>query len=132
MSMRTQVLLLMVSLALAAGCAGNAVAGRSQSVTGPAGRLRVDDGGPGGLPVVFVHSFAGTGAHWASQLAHLRPTRRAVALDLRGHGGSDAPPSGDYAVESLPATSARSSTAWGSTASSWSDTAWAAPPRWPL
>lgn len=66
-------------------------------VTGPAGRLHVDDGGAGGLPVMFVHSYAGSGAHWAAQLAHLRPTRRAGALDLRGHGRSDAPASGDYA-----------------------------------
>jgi pimeloyl-ACP methyl ester carboxylesterase len=73
------------------------------SVTGPAGRLHVDDGGTGGLPVVFVHSYAGSGAHWAAQLAHLRPTRRAVALDLRGHGRSEAPAAGDYAVESLAA-----------------------------
>ena len=72
-------------------------------VTGPAGRLHVDDGGTGGLPVVFVHSYAGSGAHWAAQLAHLRPTRRAVALDLRGHGRSEAPASGNYAVDSLAA-----------------------------
>ncbi len=72
-------------------------------VNGPAGRLYVDDGGTGGLPVVFVHSYAGSSAHWAAQLAHLRPTRRAVALDLRGHGRSEAPASGDYAVESLAA-----------------------------
>src|SRR5438552_1325242 len=49
------------------------------SITGPAGRLHVDDGGSGGPPVVFVHSFAGSSAHWASQLAHLRPRRRAGA-----------------------------------------------------
>jgi pimeloyl-ACP methyl ester carboxylesterase len=70
-------------------------------VKGPEGRLHVDDGGQGGVPVVFVHSFAGTSAHWAAQLAHLRPTRRAVAFDLRGHGQSDAPHSGSYAVASL-------------------------------
>jgi pimeloyl-ACP methyl ester carboxylesterase len=70
-------------------------------VTGPEGRLHVDDGGRGGVPVVFVHSFAGSSAHWAAQLAHLRPTRRAVAFDLRGHGHSDAPRSGSYAVTAL-------------------------------
>lgn len=74
-------------------------------VTGPVGTLFVDDGGlnSGRLPVVFVHSFGGSTAQWAPQLAHLRPTRRAVALDLRGHGDSTAPADGDYAVESLAA-----------------------------
>jgi pimeloyl-ACP methyl ester carboxylesterase len=70
-------------------------------VTGPEGRLHVDDGGTGGLPVVFVHSFGGSSAHWSAQLAHLRPTRRAVAFDLRGHGRSDPPRSGTYAVNAL-------------------------------
>ncbi|HUF36557.1 MAG TPA: alpha/beta fold hydrolase [Gemmatimonadales bacterium] len=32
-----------------------------------------------------------------------RPGRRAVALDLRGHGRSDPPEHGDYAIESLAA-----------------------------
>jgi pimeloyl-ACP methyl ester carboxylesterase len=71
------------------------------TVAGPAGRLYVDDGGRGGLPVVFVHSFAGSSGHWAAQLAHLRPTRRAVALDLRGHGRSQPPAPGGYTVEAL-------------------------------
>jgi pimeloyl-ACP methyl ester carboxylesterase len=63
----------------------------------------VDDGGRGGLPVVLVHSFAGSSGHWAGQLAHLRPARRAVALDLRGHGRSQAPPPGGYTVDGLAA-----------------------------
>lgn len=72
-------------------------------VTGPAGPLFVDDGGAdtGTIPVVLVHSFGGSTAQWAPQLAHLRHTRRAVALDLRGHGQSSAPQDGDYTVESL-------------------------------
>lgn len=67
----------------------------------PAGSLYFDDGGAGGVPVMFVHSFAGSTAHWAVQLAHLRKTRRAVALDLRSHGHSDSPIRDDYAVKSL-------------------------------
>jgi pimeloyl-ACP methyl ester carboxylesterase len=70
-------------------------------VTGSEGRLHVDDGGQGGVPVVFVHAFAGSSEHWSAQVAHLRPTRRAVALDLRGHGHSDPPRSGSYAVTAL-------------------------------
>ena len=73
------------------------------SVEGPVAALHVDDGGAGEMPVVFVHSFAGSSAHWAAQLAHLRRNRRAVAFDLRGHGGSAPPRDGDYAVQSLAA-----------------------------
>jgi pimeloyl-ACP methyl ester carboxylesterase len=56
--------------------------------------LHADDGGgpAGGVPVVFLHSAAGDGTHFAAQLAHLRPGRRALALDLRGHGRSPAAP----------------------------------------
>jgi pimeloyl-ACP methyl ester carboxylesterase len=73
----------------------------SATVTGPAGLLAVDDGGQGGLPVVFVHSTAGNSGHWSHQLSHLRPSRRAVALDLRGHGRSEPPWTGDYSITSM-------------------------------
>ena len=76
-------------------------------IEGPAGELFVDDGGArapsAAAPVLFVHSFAGNSSHWKEQLQHLRKTRRAAAIDLRGHGRSQAPKSGDYAVESLAA-----------------------------
>jgi pimeloyl-ACP methyl ester carboxylesterase len=72
---------------------------------GPAGALRVDDGGPTGgtgpLPVVFVHSLAGNADQWSDQLAHLRPARRAMAIELRGHGRSEAPRNGDYSIAAL-------------------------------
>lgn len=73
------------------------------TINGPVGRIHVDDGGEGGMPVVFVHSFAGASDHWFASLAHLRPTRRAVAIDLRGHGESDPPPAGSYAPVDLAA-----------------------------
>lgn len=72
-------------------------------IRGPAGALHVEDGSAGGVPVVFVHSLAGNTTQWAAQLAHLRATRRAMALDLRGHGRSDPPSDGDYAIASLAA-----------------------------
>jgi pimeloyl-ACP methyl ester carboxylesterase len=53
--------------------------------------LFIDDGGAGAVPVVFLHSNAGNTTHWAAQLEHLRPGRRALALDLPGHGRSPAP-----------------------------------------
>lgn len=71
------------------------------SVPGPSGRISIDDGGTGGVPVLFVHSYAGTTAHWAAQLAHLRRNRRAVAINLRGHGGSAEPADDDYAAPAL-------------------------------
>jgi pimeloyl-ACP methyl ester carboxylesterase len=70
-------------------------------ISGPAGTLSVDDGGHGGLPVVLVHSLAGNSAHWTRQFQHLRSGRRAVALDLRGHGASDSPRNLDYSISAL-------------------------------
>ena len=70
-------------------------------VAGPAGELAVDDGGSGGLPVVFVHGLGGAAGQWWAQLEHLRPERRALALELRGHGGSDPASNGDYGIAAL-------------------------------
>lgn len=68
----------------------------AREIEGPVGKLFADDGGMVGLlpPVLFLHSLGGSSSQWRSQLAHLRPTRRAVALDLRGHGDSDPAPQG--------------------------------------
>ncbi|MGH9317999.1 MAG: alpha/beta fold hydrolase [Thermoanaerobaculia bacterium] len=68
-------------------------------VEGPQGRLRVDDGGSGDPPVVFVHGNGANRTQWAAQLAHLRGSRRAVAFDLRGMGESAPATSADYSVE---------------------------------
>jgi pimeloyl-ACP methyl ester carboxylesterase len=79
----------------------NAVA--TTQIAGPVGSLHVDDGGSGGLPVILTHSFGGSAAQWAPQLAHLRRGRRAVALDFRAHGQSEPPRDGDYSVAGLAA-----------------------------
>jgi pimeloyl-ACP methyl ester carboxylesterase len=63
--------------------------------------LCVDDGGSRGIPVLFVHSLAGNSGHWSSQLEHLRKNRRAIAIDLRGHGRSDPVRDGDYSIEAM-------------------------------
>ena len=66
-------------------------------VSGPQGRLHVDDGGSGAaVPVLFVHGNGANLTQWRAQLDHLRPTRRAVAFDLRGMGLSDPAKNGDY------------------------------------
>jgi pimeloyl-ACP methyl ester carboxylesterase len=63
--------------------------------------INVEEIGSGGIPVLFVHSLAGNAEHWLRQLEHLHRERRAVALDLRGHGHSDPPLDGDYSIESM-------------------------------
>ena len=73
-------------------------------VKGPQGRLYVDDGGRGELlPILFVHGNGGNLEQWRAQLDHLRPSRRAVAFDLRGMGKSDAAADGDYSVAAIAA-----------------------------
>ena len=67
-------------------------------IAGPAGNLAIHDGGTGPA-VMFLHSLAGNGAQWASQLAHVRKTRRAVGVDLRGHGRSEPPSDGQYTIQ---------------------------------
>lgn len=85
----------------AAGLEPASAASPISTVSGPAGRLSVDDGGRGGLPVLFVHGNGGNRTQWSAQLAHLRQTRRAVAFDLRGMGKSAPAENGDYSVEAF-------------------------------
>lgn len=44
-----------------------------------------------GLPIVFLHAFPLNRTMWASQEAALSSQFRVIAVDLRGHGESDAP-----------------------------------------
>jgi pimeloyl-ACP methyl ester carboxylesterase len=56
-----------------------------------------------GRPVVLVHGLGVGGVVWQAFARRLTPDLAAVAPDLRGHGQSDAPPSGyapvDYAAD---------------------------------
>jgi pimeloyl-ACP methyl ester carboxylesterase len=72
-----------------------------RTIPGPAGPLQVDDGGRGRTPVLFVHSLAGNIGHWADALDRCRATRRAIALDLRGHGGSSRLSGEGFSIEDL-------------------------------
>ncbi len=47
--------------------------------------------GPPARGVLLVHGLAGTAWNWAPVARRLRRRLRTVALDLRGHGGSDGP-----------------------------------------
>lgn len=75
---------------------------RIHYVDGAVGRLRVSDGGTGGPAVVFVHGLGSDLEAWRAQLDHLRPARRAIAYDQRGHGGSDpARDPAEYSIDGL-------------------------------
>ncbi len=59
-------------------------------------------GGRGGPPVVLVHGLAQTAWVWTPVARRLRAVRRVVAMDVRGHGLSDAPTEdGAYDLEVL-------------------------------
>ena len=74
---------------------------RDDKNTTPGG-IHIDDGGKDGIPVLFVHSAGGSTEHWTEQLAHLRGRgRRAIAIDLRGHGRSRLPADGDFTIPGL-------------------------------
>lgn len=56
-----------------------------------------------GLPVVFVHGMACSADLWNAQLNYVAQTRRAIAIDLRGHGASTPPADDDYSPEACAA-----------------------------
>ena len=68
-------------------------------VQGREGRLRVEDAGRGGLPVLFVHGLGGNRSVWSAQVEHLAARRRVVTFDLRGQGESAPAQDGDYSVQ---------------------------------
>jgi pimeloyl-ACP methyl ester carboxylesterase len=75
---------------------------RETMVEGLSGPIRAVESGSGeGTPVLFAHSFGGSSAQWSPQLSHASETRRAVAIDLHGHGRSDASSGAPYDVASF-------------------------------
>lgn len=60
-------------------------AGVATVAGGPAAYLSV---GSGGVPVLLLHGFAGDRLTWQFNLSALSARRRAIAVDLPGHGGS--------------------------------------------
>jgi len=76
--------------------------GRTERDPGPGGPTERDPG-PGAPPepgVLLVHGLGQTAWSWIAVARRLRRARRTVAMDLRGHGLSDAPTSG-YEPETL-------------------------------
>ncbi|MEG3851420.1 alpha/beta hydrolase [Microcoleus sp. herbarium19] len=83
---------------------------RSTMIEGPIGNIHILEASPPvtagdsePLPVVFVHGMVLSASIWEPQLANLGRTRRAIALDVRGHGGSAPPEDGNYAPASCAA-----------------------------
>lgn len=72
---------------------------RFSFVRGEAGKLRVSDGGEGGVPVVLVHGLGSELETWRPVLDRLRRTRQVIAVDQRGHGQSDA--AAEYTIAAL-------------------------------
>ena len=60
--------------------------------------IAYEEAGSGGPPLLFVHGWAGNRSHLAPQFDHFAARHRVVAVDRRGHGGSDAPVQ-DYTIE---------------------------------
>jgi pimeloyl-ACP methyl ester carboxylesterase len=70
---------------------------RSDFVHGGGGRIGLRVGGePTARPIVFVHGWAQSSRAWEPQFADPALTSgfRLIAMDLRGHGGSDVPAHG--------------------------------------
>lgn len=63
-------------------------------------RVAYESHGAAGIPVVFIHGWASNRAFWTPQLGAAWPGARLVALDLIGHGESDAPQA-DYTMDFL-------------------------------
>ncbi len=53
--------------------------------------LAYEEAGRGAPPLVFVHGLACHRGFWAAQVEHFARAHRVLAVDLRGHGASDAP-----------------------------------------
>lgn len=57
----------------------------------PGIRLRLLDFGGEGSPILILHGLAGRASEWSEVATDLSRRHKVVALDLRGHGGSDKP-----------------------------------------
>jgi pimeloyl-ACP methyl ester carboxylesterase len=55
-----------------------------------------------GVPVIFIHAFPLNQRMWDDQFSGLRDRVRAISLDLRGFGNSDAP-NGAYSIDEMAA-----------------------------
>jgi len=59
-----------------------------------------EHGSPSGTPILLTHAYAATLQMWEPQFGALRDYR-VIAWDMRGHGGTDSPPSQEDYTEKL-------------------------------
>src|SRR3982751_1901290 len=71
-----------------AACAMNA---EEKFVKTPDGKVRYQNWGKGDKALVFVHGWTCSSEFWNANVAGLKDRWRVIAVDLPGHGGSDAP-----------------------------------------
>ncbi len=50
-----------------------------------------DDVGEGRVPIIFLHGYPFDKSTWRQQLTFLQTSHRAIAVDIRGYGGSEDP-----------------------------------------
>lgn len=62
--------------------------------------LNVLEQGNGRLTLIFLHYFGGSALEWESVMSQLSGQYRCLAVDLRGHGDSEAPETG-YSVDTM-------------------------------
>ncbi len=62
--------------------------------------INVLESGSGSLALVFLHYFGGSALEWQGVMKQLSGKYRCVAIDLRGHGDSDASETG-YSVDDM-------------------------------
>lgn len=69
-----------------------------QSINGIS--LNMLEQGNGSRTLIFLHYFGGSALEWESVMNTLSGEYRCLAVDLRGHGDSEAPPTG-YSVDDM-------------------------------
>ncbi|QJW92104.1 alpha/beta hydrolase [Spirosoma taeanense] len=62
--------------------------------------LNILEQGNGPLTLIFLHYFGGSALEWQVIMSHFSAQYRCIAVDLRGHGDSEAPASG-YSVDDM-------------------------------
>jgi pimeloyl-ACP methyl ester carboxylesterase len=72
--------------------------------------LFYEEAGVGELPMLLVHGLACAHTHLTPQLEHFSDDHRVVAVDLRGHGQSDAPQQ-EYTIEGFAVSPGRKTVA---------------------
>lgn len=70
------------------------------SITSGGTRIAYEEAGTGDPALVLIHGWACNRSYLRRQFDHFSPNHHTVAMDLKGHGDSDAP-QGDYSVEAL-------------------------------